>query len=86
MLWLFSRNSQRQNIDNPVIKAITKYFSNKFFDNFPPFWNFILIISFMFIGMMNADKVEADYFELHLDDTDNLYSLIILTKSSQIDS
>lgn len=38
MFWLFSKNSQRQHIDNPVIKAITKYFSNKF----PNFYQFII--------------------------------------------
>jgi hypothetical protein len=38
MLWLFSTNNQRQNINAPVIQAITEYFKYKF----PNFYQFII--------------------------------------------
>jgi hypothetical protein len=38
MLWLFSTNNQRQNINDPVIQAITEYFKYKF----PNFYQFII--------------------------------------------
>lgn len=67
MLWLFSRNSQRQNIDNPVIKAITKYFSSKF----PNYYNFITKYPVQYsadthklISRLSLDcfKIEAELF------------------------
>lgn len=38
MLWLFSRNSQRQHINNPIVQAINTYFKH----TFPNYYKFII--------------------------------------------